>query len=245
MKIQAFRRQTGNLLRGHYLEGASVLSVCIPAWLCALLVELLLTTVLYQLGVSYVIVQAVMPVLRYVLAVTCMLPFLLGAIWWLVQTANGEANPPGTVRMIYRSRRLLRRGARLLFTLALISALSVIPIILALYGGVSLMRTALAAQQDGVLLFASAQMFVLAAAAAVWRYWLLLGIYPSAFLFMEAPLQRSGWLIARSMELMDGRRGELLTVLLLEMLRPRLFLFTRLGVTTAYFLRTASVDSID
>lgn len=242
MKIRDLRRQTCVLLRGHYAEGAAVLSVCLPAWLCALLIELLLCSLLYRTAVPYALIQAVMPVVRYALCTLLMTPFLLGALWWLVQTANGEANPPGTVRMIYRSRRLMRRGGKLLCTLALIAALTVIPVICALYGGCSLLRRALVAQQDGILLFAAAQMFALAIAAALWRYWLLLGIFPAAFLFMDAPLQRVGWLLSHSFRLMDGRRGQLMKILLLEIFRPRLFLLTRLGVTTAFFLKTAASD---
>ena len=242
MKIKDLRRQTARLLHGHYAEGAAVLSVCIPAWFCALLIELLLCSLLYRIAVPYTLIQTVMPVLRYTICTLLMTPFLLGALWWLVQTANGEANPPGTVRMIYRSRRLMRRGGKLLVTLALIAALTVIPVICALYGGCTLMRRALTAQQDGVLLFAAAQMFALAVAAALWRYWLLLGIYPAAFLFMDAPLQRVGWLLSYSFRLMDGRRSQLLKILLFEIFRPRLFLVTRLGVTTAYFLKTAASE---
>lgn len=242
MKIRDIRRRSDALLCGHSLEGAAVLAACLPAWFCALLFELLLCSVLYRSALPLWLIRTVMPLLRYAVCTALITPFLLGSLWWLVQTANGEANPPGTVRMLYRSRQLLRRGGKLLGAIALIAALSVVPVICALYGGVALMQRALISGSDGILLFAAAQMFVFAFAAAIWRWWLLLGILPAAFLFMGAPLQRVGWLLEHSLRLMDGRRGELLRILCCEALRPRLFLLTRLGVTTALFLRSAADD---
>lgn len=242
MRAGEVRRQTAQALRGRCWEGQGVVWTCLLLWLFGLFAELMGTWFLQRLHLAPTVLAWGMPLLRLLLGSLLLIPACIGALWWFVQTANGEENPPGTVYRIWTSGALQLRGGRLLVAIWCIGFASWLPVLACGWGAVRLLTAAMQLPEAPLLLALASQLCVLCVVALLLHWRLLLGLLPAAFLFVEHPLRGTGWLLRRSLALMDGRRGLLLRVWLGELLRPRLFLCTRLGVATALFVKYARFD---